>query len=320
MKIAFHDNAMSLFGTTLAVYNWAYWGMKYLDIEPIIMYNINHHANNTMVVDKFKKTFNDKVFHVGEIDKILEENKCEYFFMEKCGRPDGVISTYSKNLINAIAICSTNDIHGDVFAMGSEWLSKITDYKIPFVPYIVTLPDGESDLREELNIPKDAFVFGRNGGFETFDISFVKEAIIEVIDKRTDVWFVFQCTEKFIEHERVIFLPGSTDIDYKVKLINTCDAMLHARYVGESFGMACGEFSLKNKPIITWNGSRERSHIDILGSLGIYYGNKDDIKTILMHISKNDIKDKNWNAYSDYNPKKVMDKFEQVYLNGYRVI
>jgi hypothetical protein len=109
-------------------------------------------------------------------------------------------------------------------------------------------------------------------------------------------------------------LPASTDIDYKVKLINTCDVMLHARYVGESFGMACGEFSLKNKPIITWNGSRERSHIDILGSLGIYYNTKDDIKTILMNISKNDIKNKNWNAYSDFNPKKVMDKFKQVYL------
>ena len=32
-------------------------------------------------------------------------------------------------------------------------------------------------MREELSIPKDALVFGRNGGWETFDLPFVKKAI-----------------------------------------------------------------------------------------------------------------------------------------------
>jgi hypothetical protein len=165
-----------------------------------------------------------------------------------------------------------------------------------------------------LGIPTDGFVFGRNGGLETFDIAFVKEAIREVIDERSDIWFVFQCTEKFIDHERVIFLPPSTDSDYKVKFINTCDVMLHARTVGESFGMACGEFSIKNKPIITWWGSPERSHIDILGDIGIYYNTKDDVIDILLNISKDDIRNRDWNAYREYEPEKVMNKFKQVYL------
>ena len=317
MKIAFHDNSLSLFGTTVAIYNWAYWGREYLDIEPIIMYNGNHRANNQTVTERFKTTFNDKVFcysDTKEIDGILEKNGCECFFMEKCGKPDGVISIVCKNLVNAIGICNTQDIHGDVFAMGSEWLSKITDYKIPFVPYIVTLPEGTLNLRQELGIPADAFVFGRNGGFETFDIPFVKEAIREIIDSRKDMWFVFQCTEKFIEHERVIFLPSSTDVDYKVKYINTCDAMLHARSVGESFGMACAEFSFKNKPVVTWFGSTERSHIDILGSSGIYYNTKSDVVEILLNISKADVANRDWNCYHDYEPEKVMNKFNEIYL------
>ena len=308
---------MSLFGTTLALYNWAYWGREYLDIQPIIMYNSNHVANNISVIDKFKNTFNNKVFSYSnhnQIDNILSENQCEYFFMEKGGKPDGVVSTVSKNLINAISVCDTNDIHGDVFAMGSEWLSKITDYEIPYVPYIVTLPEGHLDLRNELNIPNDAFVFGRNGGFETFDISFVKEAIMEIIDQRKDIWFLFQCTQPFITHERVIYLPSSTDPDYKVKFINSCDVMLHARSVGESFGMACGEFSIKNKPVITWNQSRERSHIDILNDKGIFYNNKNDIINILLNITKKDIVGKDWNAYTDYSPEKVMKKFKEIYL------
>jgi len=319
MKIAFHDNSLCLFGTTLAIKNWAFWGRELLGYEPIFLYNKYHRANNINVINTFNEEFNHKVFAYSDtshIDKILSDNKCEYFFMEKSGRPDGVISTVSKNLINAIAICSANDIHGDVFAMGSEWLSKITNYQIPFVPYIVHLPDINTDLREDLNIPNDALVLGRNGGFETFDISFVKEAIDEVINLRSDLWFVFQCTEKFIDHPRIIFLPCSNNIEYKTKFINTCDAMLHARTVGESFGMACGEFSIRNKPIITWYSSIERSHIDILGLVGIYYVNKSDITNILLNISKSDINNKYWNCYTDYCPELVMKKFHEIYIDS----
>lgn len=317
MKLAFHDNAMSLFGTTVALYNWAYWGREYLDIEPVILYNKNHRANDHTVVEKFNRTFDNKVFcysDTGQIDRILIENECEYFFMEKGGKPDGVLSSVCKNLVNAIGICTLQDVHGDVFAMGSEWLSKIVDHKIPFVPYIVTLPETHLDLREELGIPSDAFVFGRNGGRETFDIQFVKESIFEILEERNDAWFVFQCTEKFIDHERVIFIPNSTDPEYKVKFINTCDAMLHARTVGESFGMACGEFSIRNKPVITWSESPEQSHIDILGDKGIYYRTKEDVIDILLGITKADVANRDWNCYRDYEPEKVMNKFKQVYL------
>ena len=317
MKIAFHDNALSLFGTTVAIYNWAYWGREYLNIEPIIMYNSRHRANNQTVVDKFRNTFDNKVFcysDTKEIDGILTEHGCDYFFMEKCGKPDGVISTVSKNLVNAIGICGMQDVHGDVFATASHWLSSLVDHKIPYVPYIVHLPNGNENLREELGIPADAFVFGRNGGMETFDIHFVREAISEALEERNDIWFVFQCTEKFIQHDRVIFLPCSTDESYKVKFINTCDAMLHARFVGESFGMACGEFSIKNKPVITWGGSVERSHIDILREKGVYYSDKKDIMDILMNIEKEDVVNEDWNAYREYEPRKVMDRFKQVYL------
>lgn len=319
MKIAFHDNSLSLFGTTVATYKWAYWGRELLGIDPIIMYNSTHHANNNEVINKFKKTFNDKVYcysNFQQIDDILKENNCEYFFMEKCGRPDGVISTVSKNLINAIAICQKSDVHGDVFAMGSKWLSSLLNYEIPYVPYIVTLVEENENLREELGIPNNAFVFARNGGNTTFDINFVKEAIREIIDKRNDIWFLFQCTDKFIEHERVIFLPCSSDENYKAKFINTCDAMIHARTVGESFGMACGEFSLRNKPVVTWFGSLERSHIDILDNKGIYYNNKEDLLNIFLNMSHNDTKNKNWNCYEDYSPEKVMKQFKDVYLSS----
>jgi hypothetical protein len=316
MKIAFHDNSLSLRGTTVAIYDWAYWTRQYLNIEPIIMYNINENANDDKAIKKFQKEFSvfgysDKT----EIDSILEKNNCDYFLMEKGGSPDGVISTVSKNLVNAISGWWKPEwVHGDVYAMGSKWLSKLTNYEIPYVPYIVHLPEHNLDMREELSIPKNALVFGRNGGWDTFDLPFVKESIIETLEKRKDIWFLFQYTEPFYEHERILYLDGTADLNEKVKFINTCDVMLHARYIGESFGLSCAEFSIRNKPVITWHNSPERNHIDTLGEKGIYYENKKDISHILYNLDKTEINELEWNCYQDYSPEKVVEKFKEVYL------
>lgn len=315
MKIAFHDNSLSLRGTTVALYDYAYYTRKYLGNESIILYNKKHPANSEDVFLKFSKEF--KVFgydNPSEIDDILLREKCDYFFTEKGGKFDGIVSNVCKNLVHAITVCNENDIHGDIFAMGSKWLSKIIDYKIPYVPYMVDLPNINDDMRTELGIPVDGFVVGRNGGWETFDINWAKESVIESLNDRSDIWYVFQFTQPFIDHERVIYLPGTSDLNEKVKFINTCDVMLHARTGGESFGLSCGEFSIRNKPVITWLGSPEKNHIDILGDKGFYYNNKQELLSILLGISKLDINNKDWNCYKDYSPKKVIEKFKEIYL------
>ncbi len=86
--------------------------------------------------------------------------------------------------------------------------------------------------------------------------------------------------EPFAKHAQLRFLPGNSDLNYKVKLINTCDGMLHARGIGESFGLACGEFSIKGKPVITYALSPQRSHIEILGDKAILYNGKKDLAEI----------------------------------------
>jgi glycosyltransferase involved in cell wall biosynthesis len=316
MKIAFHDNSLCLRGTTVAIYDWAYWTRQYLDIDPIIMFNLKNNFNDESVIKKFENEFpvfgyEDK----SQIDDILSKNKCDAFLMEKGGEPDGVISSVSKNLVNAISGWWKPEwVHGDVYAMGSKWLSKITDYKIPYVPYIVNLPDHNLDMRDELGIPKDALVFGRNGGWDTFDLPFVKQSIVETLEKRNDVWFVFQYTEPFYEHERIIYLDPTADLNEKVRFINTSDVMLHARNIGESFGLSCAEFSIRNKPVITYYNSLERNHIDTLGEKGIFYENKEDIDNILLNLDKNEINQLEWNCYQDYSPENVVQKFKEVYL------
>jgi hypothetical protein len=88
--------------------------------------------------------------------------------------------------------------------------------------------------------------------------------------------------------------------------------MLHARNEGESFGLACGEFSIRNKPVLTWDQSRERNHIMILGDQGIYYHDIPSLTQLLVDLVPQP--DKNYNCYQDYTPEKVMQTFNEIYL------
>ena len=161
---------------------------------------------------------------------------------------------------------------------------------------IVTVGDdggGSGDLREELGIPKDALVFGRYGGEGTFDLKFVHKVIAQVARQNKNIYFLFMGTKPFVRknifrpYKNIIFLPANTDLNYKTKFINTCNAYLHARKQGESFGIAIGEFSIKNKPILTWGGSDENSHLDILGDKALIYNNTDDLIDIFSVHDKN---------------------------------
>ncbi len=98
--------------------------------------------------------------------------------------------------------------------------------------------------------------------------------------------------------------------------------MIHARLDGEVFSLSVAEFSIKNKPIITWKpdiipSTYDIGHIFSLKEKGIYYKDKNEFNTILLNISKNDIKNKSWDAYSNrFSAKNVMNEFESVFIKG----
>jgi hypothetical protein len=93
--------------------------------------------------------------------------------------------------------------------------------------------------------------------------------------------------------------------------------MLHARGIGESFGLACGEFSIKGKPVITYALSPQRSHIEILGDKAILYKGKKDLADIFQNFHRGIQNEKNWDAYSKhFNAKEAMGKFDEVFIRG----
>ena len=55
---------------------------------------------------------------------------------------------------------------------------------------------------------------------------------------------------------------------HKSQFINSCNAMLHARSRGETFGAAIGEFSIHPKTIIINDTLNQQNHIDVDSTIG----------------------------------------------------
>ena len=121
-----------------------------------------------------------------------------------------------------------------------------------------------------------------------------------------------------IDHNQVIFLDFMEDKDLP-KFIDTCDAMLHARLSGETFGSAIAEFSAANKPVMTFSKSKDIEHIKILKDKALLYKNEKDLFMIIRDLPININKKNDWNAYFDYEPEKVMKDFERICLNKNKI-
>ena len=318
MKLGFHTNGLSLRGTEIALYDYAHHNQQLLGNESVIFYRKNSSVVQS-VLEKFAQQFKLCPYDgQAELNRLIEQEKIDLTYFIKSGERDDAICESSPSLIHAVFPTKPEEFHGDKYAFVSQWLSKeYSNNKIPFVPHMIELPEIGSNLRSNLGIPETATVLGWYGGSDSFNLDFVKETVLSAIEGRNDLYFLFMNMGPFAQHERLIFLPGNSDLHYKVQFINTCDGMLHARGIGESFGLACGEFSIKGKPVITYALSPQRSHIEILGDKAILYKGKKDLAEIFSNFNRQIQHEKNWDAYSEnFSPKVIMRQFNDVFIKG----
>lgn len=312
--IAFHSNQLSIRGTEVALFDYAQNNEDVLGHKSLIVYNATSPHNSPEALAKFGARFEVVGYRQpGELDALLNRHKADLLYAIKAGKNDGLWSRTVPTMVHAVFPTSPAQTHGASYAFISEWLSQhCANGKIPSVPHIVELPEVNGDLREELQIPRNAKVLGCHGGENSFDVPSALEAVRAVLARAPDTWFVFLNIRRFVDHPRALFLPGSSDMVYKTRFINTCDAMLHARLQGESFGLACGEFSIRNKPVITYARSKHRHHIDVLGDTGSYYTDACSLVTLIEQLDPLALKRRSWDRYSAlYNREVVMGLFDQ---------
>jgi len=325
--VAFYQPFMNERGTCVAMYDYALYNETLLGNRSVFIYDSLDIRNEQLGLDLIKNRFDtydimcsnydadDSNNRTQKIDDVLERYGIDHIYMCKSGFNDGVIPSKAKVLVHVVGMVNPKEAHGDVWAYVSNFSSRAcSNGTIPYVPYMVSLPDVAGNMRESLGISPELTVIGRYGGIDTFDIPWAKDVVARVVNHRRDILFLFLNTPKFIDNDRVIFLDKIVDKEHKVRYINTCDALLHARWVGETFGQACAEFSSKNKPVMTMFDCPERNHIDILGDKGLYYTCSESLYRLLMDFRP--VSDKDYNAYKDYNPQKVMEIFDNVFLKN----
>jgi glycosyltransferase involved in cell wall biosynthesis len=212
--------------------------------------------------------------------------------------------------------------HGNVYAAVSKTLAEKNGKEL-YIPHIIKKITPTENFRKKYNIPKDALVIGRHGGKDSFDLQFVWQAVAEIVNERKDVYFLFLSTNTFFQHERIIHIPWIPEEEGVFNFIDTCDVMLHGRYMGETFGLAVAEFAISNKPVITWTGMLQgvkqniydTAHIENLKGKAILYNDNVDLKQILLNLDVNYLRNNNWDTISGtYGETKVMEQYNKVFL------
>ena len=318
MKIvAFHSNTMSLRGSENALWDYANFNETVLGNQSVICHPAGIQSSENPTLAKWKARFPLIPYRTqNELRQKLKEGGVEVLYQIKPGPFDGFVIPGVRNCIHSMFL--SDEFHGDCFAYVSRWASRVmTSRENSFIPHFVPRFASDHNLRKKLGIPIGAKVFGRHGATDTFNIPFVRRAVEEHARNNPTDHFVFLNTRPIRGTEKlknVHYLAPTIDPVEKAQFLATCDAMLHARWHGETFGLAVGEFAVLGKPVITFADSRERAHLEMLGNQALPYRHADELTKILTDFRPHRTQGTEFEIYAD--PKVVMEIFRKKYLEN----
>lgn len=319
MKVIFYTEHIIVRGTSNALFAYARYNETILKNKSIvIMETKNLILSDSIAFDYYSNLMPITLFNSTEIFQSICDDADVIYYI-RYGKKDLILPKNIKTCIHCVFDMS--EPFGDVYAGVSKTLALKFGSEL-YVPHMIDLEPSTTgeNRRKELGIPNDAYVFGRYGGEDTFNLFFVMQAMIEIIVTNPKVYFIFINTPEFIKHKQIIFLPKIISSDEKNRFICTCDAHIEASTLGHTFGLAMGEFSVNNKPIIAFRPENEKlwntAHLDILGDKGMYFKDAEQFKEIIELFSSGFVdQNKDYNCYREYSPEVVMRQFEKVFLN-----
>lgn len=320
MNVGFFVRHFTERGTEVAIYDYAKYNEEILNNKSYIIcfteatqQHIGWGAQR-FSYNKFKERFQIiEINDMREMSTVIESISLNVFYTLTGGAMD-IYQFENKNIWNnckTIKHCvfDTRFPESDFYISISDKLNTKNGTNLQVIPHIVDLPECNDNLRAELNIPDEAIVFGRYGGKDQFDLSIAHDGIIQFLNSNTNTYFLFMNTNVFYNHPKIIYLDLNVDVNYKAKFINTCDVMIHARRMGETFGLSIAEFSASNKPIITCRCGDDE-HIKILMDRAIIYNSTESLVYIFNNIQHIINTRSDWNAYTNYTPQNVMNLFK----------
>lgn len=316
MKVAFHSRLLTERGSEGAMLDYARMNMELLENESLLCIPDKPSNSENPIFLKWRNEFPCILYKTKfDLGRKLKEQGVGILYHTKPGPFDGFVVPEIKNCVHAQFLC--DEFHGDVYAYVSPWLSrKMTGAEDSCVPLWVPKHASKTNLRAALNIPQECRVFGRHGGWDTFNIAFVREELKKYARLNPKDHFLFLNTEPIPgtkNLKNVHYLPATIDPSEKAEFLATCDVMLHARWHGETFGLAVGEFAVLGKPVITYGDSRESAHLDMLEDSGLVYKDRESLIKILKSFEPRAV---SGGAYAHFaNRENIAKKFSQKFLN-----
>jgi hypothetical protein len=311
-NIGFHSEQLGVRGTEVAMYDYAKGNEEILGNKSYIIAPKN---SDLFTLSKFQERFNVFLYDTfDQVEKFVQDNNIYGVYYIKYGFNDGKLLKSCKNLVHTVF--QSNEPHGDKYVFIAQWLSKkMTGDDNNYVPHILSLPDVTQDYREFLNIPKDAIVFGRHGGYTEFDYEWAYPVVYKVAKENPNIFFLFLNTKPFCDSlPNIIHLEPTYDLETKTAFINTCDALLHSRRRGEIFSLTIGEFLCQDKAVISCPQGQDEGHVVMLKDKGIWYNNDEELYQILSNFKRTEPKGYYKELVEEYTAENVMDRFNKMFL------
>ena len=299
MKVAFHSRLVTERGSEAALLDYARLNRSVLGNESILCFPDRPELAANPILKKWQEEFPVLLYKTrGNLGRALQQEGVEVIYLTKPGVYDELLVPGLKNCVHAQFLC--DEFHGDVYAY-------------LYVPRL----ESTENLREQLQISSEARVFGRHGGWDTFNIPFVRKVVAEHACNYPEDHFLFLNTKPIDGAEQlpnVHYLPTTVDLGEKARFLATCNAMIHARDTGETFGLAVAEFAVLGKPVITFSESKERAHLEMLGNQALLYRNAGELAGILREFRPYKTHGTEYEIFGD--PKVVMGLFQKKFLDN----
>ena len=171
-KIGFDAGVMSLRGTHIAIFDYALQNQRILGNESIIFYDRRSEQIQPSVFQKFQQEFRLIPYEqFDDVHSMAELRLIEAMYLIKSGERDDYMLPGIPNLMHAVFPQKIQEMHGDIYAYVSKWLSdECSNGKIPYVPHMIDLSVVGKSMRGQLRIPEHATIFGCYGGSDSFNI------------------------------------------------------------------------------------------------------------------------------------------------------
>lgn len=318
IRIGFLTPDLHIRGTCVAVYDYAHFNEVLLNNKSIIL---TREIKDRIALKHFQNRFQVVTYNSSEdLNQNLKKYDIDILYHIKYGRNDTYMPTCVFNIVHCVF--DMTEQHGDVYAGISQSLALKFNSTL-YVPHMCSMKYCDNgNFREQYKIPINACVFGRYGGMDTFNLPWIADALLNILNINENIYFFFMNTPK-INHPRIIYHSSTSSVQEKQQFIHTCDAMIVPESLGHSFGLSCAEFASQQKPLIVYNGPDlwNTAHVDVLGDKGIYFTTQQEFEECLCHFYNNKdnykIKNKDLNAWKYYSPQNVMKLFHEIFIQPY---